>query len=496
MALTLSVCAAVVAGAVSWWVQRDDTEASYGAQATASASPSAVVRPSELYSNDGGTLIARFDTDPSDACLRIPENDWGSFCSYFVAWWLDQPAFGSTPKERSDRLRGGGYRIVSSLDVSLQAAAKRHVEEQLPTGDARALSVVSVQPGTGWVEAMATNRNFRPAAPAPSPSAASSGRRAPDAEYPDTTQPLAAGGATFTGEPAGATFMMFVLAAALDKGMPLSYPIDTKPRYESRYVIAPGAPVACDGNHWCPSNVGDPAYRSGRRTMWDALGHSVVTYFVPLEERVGVQNVVTLAHLLGISFSSQADAVYARDATNWGSFTLGLSETTPLELANAYATLAADGTHCDPLPVRQVTDVDGKAVAAVGPKCGQVLRPEVARAAMDAGRCPVGDRSAFGDRCGAGTVPAAAVRATVGRPVSGQVGADVGGSDASTAMVVASPQLATAAIAARGGCLSCRFGTSEVGKVVNAVAATQRDGLASLPFRDFTAPPRALALGG
>lgn len=493
VALTLSVCAALIAGAVAWWVQRDDNDSA--PVAWAGASPSTSARPSELYAGDGSTLIARFDTDPSVACLRVPRNDWGFFCSYFVAWWLDQPAFGSTPGERSGRLRDGGYRIVSSLDLSLQAAAKRHVEEQLPTGDARALSVVSVQPGTGWVEAMATNRNFRPAGPTPSPSGGSSRGRAPDAEYPDTTQPLGSGGDGYAGQPAGSTFMMFVAAAALDKGIPLNYAIDTKPRYESRYIIQGGQPVACDGNHWCPSNAGDPAYRSGRRTMWDALAHSVLTYFVPLEEKVGVQNAATLAHLLGISFGSPYDAQLTQHADDWGAFVLGPSATTPLELANAYATLADDGTHCDPLPARQITAPDGTAVATIGPHCRQVLRPEAARAAMDAGRCPVGDRSAFGDRCGTGAVPAGAVRTTVGRPVSGQVSAAGLDAESSAAMAVAGPQLATAAIASRGGCLSCRFGTGEVGKVIDAVAATQRDGLAPLPYRDFPAPPRDLALG-
>jgi hypothetical protein len=81
----------------------------------------------------------------------------------------------------------------------------------------------------------------------------------------------------------------------------------------------------------------------------------------------------------------------------------------------------------------------------------------------------------------------------VGRPVAGQVG--VSDSQDSAAVAVVSPQLATAAIAGRGGCLTCLLGTGEVTKVVDAAADTQRDGLAPLPYQDFTAPPRDLALG-
>ena len=59
-------------------------------------------------------------------------------------------------------------------------------------------------------------------------------------------------------------------------------------------------------------------------------------------------------------------------------------------------------------------------VAAGGPNCHQVVRPEVARAAVDATRCTTGYKAATGDCGGWSTAPG--VYAAVGRPVGGKTG--------------------------------------------------------------------------
>jgi membrane peptidoglycan carboxypeptidase len=57
------------------------------------------------------------------------------------------------------------------------------------------------------------------------------------------------------------------------------------------------------------------------------------------------------------SLDPRADAIIEG---NLGSFTLGPEATSPLDLASAYSTLAANGTQCDPKPVLQVLDRAGK----------------------------------------------------------------------------------------------------------------------------------------
>jgi membrane peptidoglycan carboxypeptidase len=45
---------------------------------------------------------------------------------------------------------------------------------------------------------------------------------------------------------------------------------------------------------------------------------------------------------------------------NYGAFTLGYNATSPLALANSYATVAARGTQCDPVPLLEVLDRTGQ----------------------------------------------------------------------------------------------------------------------------------------
>ena len=93
----------------------------------------------------------------------------------------------------------------------------------------------------------------------------------------------------------------------------------------------------------------------GQRTMWTGYGRSVNTYFVWLEQQIGPEYAVAMAERLGIRFNAAHDRELADNgADSWGPFTLGVVATTPLELVNAYATVAAGGIYCKPLPVSSI----------------------------------------------------------------------------------------------------------------------------------------------
>jgi membrane peptidoglycan carboxypeptidase len=287
--------------------------------------------------------------------------------------------------------------------------------------------------------------------------------------------------------------MMFTAVAALEAGIPLNHTINTTRVHETQFRVSPGDPTACGSPaHWCPANVGDKRYLSGRRTVWEAFTHAVNTYFVALEEKVGVDKVVDVARRLGIRFTSAVDQDLAGKYANmWGAFTLGVSQTTAVDLANAYATLAADGLRCDPRPVQAITDAYGSPVNGTGPVCGQLVSAEVARAAVDAGRCAVGDRSAEGDVCGSGVVPASGVLATAGRPVTGQFGTNYQGT--AGALVVASPGVSTAGLlTVPNGAENAKLNPAGLIQVVSRI---HHDGLIGTPVRPFPVPSESLARG-
>ena len=116
---------------------------------------------------------------------------------------------------------------------------------------------------------------------------------------------------------------------------------------------------------------------AGTHTMWSAFGESVNTYFVQLQEMVTVKSV--MAEKLGIPLQvprtfdiANAEAaercrrlVHARHRAG-----------SPLDMANAYATIAARGKRCDPLPILKLLDRNGKPIPApAAPRCRQVIPP-------------------------------------------------------------------------------------------------------------------------
>src|SRR5262249_25182131 len=68
-------------------------------------------------------------TDPPNDCISVPKahDDWGFFCDMLKNWWIQQPAFGTSPEQRLENLNRGGYTIVSSLDPRVQAVAMDEV---------------------------------------------------------------------------------------------------------------------------------------------------------------------------------------------------------------------------------------------------------------------------------------------------------------------------------------------------------------------------------
>ncbi|MEV4728050.1 penicillin-binding protein, partial [Micromonospora humida] len=122
------------------------------------------------------------------------------------------------------------------------------------------------------------------------------------------------------------------------------------------------------------------------------------------------------------------------------------------------------------------------------PSCRRVLSEDVARAATDAARCPVGQQSAYG-QCNGST--AGGVDGIVGRPVAGKTGSSE--KNATETFVGFTPQVAVAGIAANPDDPSDAVGAAVQGEVITAVARTIRTAVDGLPVRDFTAPSRELA---
>ncbi len=271
--------------------------------------------------------------------------DYGFYCDYVRRFLEDDPAFGETPEERRNLLYRGGLTIQTPLDLRMQKIVQDVVDYRIPRDSEFASVVVMVEPGTGDVKAMGINRTFG---------------KNPD--RPDMTEvPLA----TTPAFPAGSTFKVFTLVTALEKGVRPSFTLEAPATYTSNRFLDE------DKRPWKVTNAGDTP-RGGTYDLTRATWSSVNTYYVQLEEKIGVPPIAETAHRMGLT-SLPVDEI----GNNEGSFTLGARETSPLEMASAYATLAARGVYCAPRPVLTVQR-EGQPVPSTPQSCERVIAENVA----------------------------------------------------------------------------------------------------------------------
>ena len=217
---------------------------------------------------------------------------------------------------------------------------------------------------------------------------------------------------------AGSVYKIFTAATALEKGLGINYELTVPP---SGYA----SPIYVDGGGR-PLPVQNSGNYPERMSLTDALAQSPNTAFIKLEEFTGVPDVVDMAVRLGMkslattpfvdpNTGRRTDRSIAEvtKAQKQASFTLGVSPTSVLELANVGATLASGGMWCPPSPIESITDAAGQPGAA---HRGAVRAGGRARAGQHAA-----DRAEQG-RHRRGTAAGAAGQVGWNRPMAGKTG--------------------------------------------------------------------------
>ena len=281
------------------------------------------------------------------------------FCDYVQREILTNKVFGETAEEREKLLKRGGLTIRTTLDRRAQKAAKKAVFDYVPPKNSahKAAAEAMVEPGTGEIKAMVVGREL-----------------GPDKERGKTWINFAADAdhGSSIGMQAGSTFKVFTLAAALDEGMPFGTRLMAPEKYR---------PVGfrnCRGENVSdPSaSLGNAADGEGGRTFSLVTGthHSVNTFFLALEKKVGLCDTVRMAERLGMR---QANG---EPLEQYPSFTLGFNSVSPLRLAAAYAAFGARGEYCEPIAIKEITDASGRKLKVPPRNCRQVLDKGVADA--------------------------------------------------------------------------------------------------------------------
>jgi membrane peptidoglycan carboxypeptidase len=282
------------------------------------------------------------------------------FCDYVVNYLEQDPALGKTVAARKKLLYTGGLTIHTTISLRDQRAADDSVSRHVyPTNQAIG-ALAMVQPGTGDVKALSQSRPM--------------GRDAKAGQtFLNYVVPQKYGDSA--GFQPGSTFKAFVLAAAIQQGIPLSEKIDA-PMSEN---IPMDQYRVCGGRNFTSTDtwsVHSSTIGGFPMDAYTGTQESVNTFFAKLELQTGLCMPYHLAQKMGINLNDPPTQMVP-------SFTLGVASVSPLELADAYATFAARGLHCDPRPVVSIDDSNGHQLKSYPTQCQQVLAAPVADAVND-----------------------------------------------------------------------------------------------------------------
>lgn len=211
-----------------------------------------------------------------------------------------------------------GLQITTTIDSTAQAAAIDAVDTNM-AGEPSELraAVVSIDPRTGAVRAYYGG---------------------PDGHGFDFAQ---------SGLQTGSSFKVFGLAAALDQGIPLSQMYDSSPLAVNSISIG---------------NVGGES--CGTCTIAEALKRSLNTSFYRMQLSMddGPQSIADMAHKLGIAEELPGIGPTLTEPGGTGpnnGIVLGQYQSRVIDMASAYATLAASGVYHSPYFVQRVVTADG-----------------------------------------------------------------------------------------------------------------------------------------
>ncbi|HEU5173580.1 MAG TPA: PBP1A family penicillin-binding protein [Gemmatimonadaceae bacterium] len=308
----------------------------------------------ESVINDADASLAQ--AYPLRLASRIESGD---VAPYYVEWVRSQldARFGR-------RLYEQGLKVYTTLDVDLQSAAERALENQLKAVEsgrygayrhttyeqyiARSSSAdvkagtspylqgafVALDPRTGAVRALVGGRDFG------------------DSKFNRATQAL---------RQPGSTFKPVVVAAALQNGRPPSYVVSDDPL---------AVPMG-DGSEWTPQNY-DLA-SAGQIPMRQALYQSRNIATVRLGIELGEGTVIEMAKRLGIT----------TPIPQYPSIFLGAAEVYPIEMIAAYSAFATLGNRATPYAILRVENMRGEVLWTPTPTQVPALSAEEAWLMVD-----------------------------------------------------------------------------------------------------------------
>ena len=282
------------------------------------------------------------------------------FCDYVMRVMLNSDQFGKTAEERRRLLYQGGLKIVTTLDKQAQDDSYAQIVKYDPVNDRSGIETMltAVKPGTGEILAMAQNRNY---------STTTNNGTSTSINY--NVDQRWGGGSGFA---IGSSFKIINLVAWMQAGRKISipmanptvYPIDSFPCATKTHQI------------W---NLHDTTGGAAFESPLQGLVMSHNTTQASMAQKIGLCKIADAATALGYqnAIAGQQDIHDTMTPT----MVIGTLNTSPLSMANVYATVGANGVHCNPIALRSITDSAGKTVKVPSANCTQAIPKDIAQTA-------------------------------------------------------------------------------------------------------------------
>ena len=284
-----------------------------------------------------------YDAGMAEDVKFLPQANTGIRAPHFVMYVREQLA----EKFGEEALAEKGFRVITTLDYELQAAAEKIVKEKAlynkDTFNAENASLVAIDPNNGDIISMVGSRDYFD-------------------EDIDGNFNVA-----LAERQPGSSFKPFVYAASFVKGYTPSTTL---------YDVATQFSTNCDANNftseegcYSPSNY-DDEFR-GPVSMRNALAQSLNIPAVKTLYLTGISNTIKLARAAGISTLTDPD--------RYGlTLVLGGGEVRLLEMVSAYGVFANEGERFDPQSILRIEDRNGDIIIENESQGEQVLDREIA----------------------------------------------------------------------------------------------------------------------
>ncbi len=310
-----------------------------------------------------------------------------STAAYFMEWLRKDYLYPEYGKE----LYTGGFKIHTTLDLTMQEQAESAVEAILTEKEDPEAAVVSMTP-KGEVRAFVGGRDFTNIKKA---------RGFNYASDPPGRQP-------------GSAFKPFTLLTAIEEG------ISPTSTFSGASPVSIDEP-ACTGDEdgdgdldpWEPTNFAEASY--GSLTLDQATTNSVNTVYAQLIAQIGPDKVRDVVRELGFEPKFGLPEIEPRCSLALG----GATDVTPLEMARAYAAMAGRGRLPEVMPINYIEDSLGNCLKEYREQkgdCEKETNPQIRQVVQQNSADVLNQTLTNVVEAGTATV------ADIGRPVAGKTG--------------------------------------------------------------------------